>query len=230
MRPEDASELTEAGDAASLVMYKLRQQILVGGLLPGTPLNQEALADELGVSRMPIRQALKRLQTEGLVQRQQNRRVVVTPLSREEIEEIFDMRIALEPLALRLAIPLVTPQDLRRIGHALDDATADDDPASFGTRNSAYHMALVQPCGRPRLLREIRSLLDLSDRYQRAAYRDGTFTGPLRDEHEQLLEAVRAGDADTGADVLAKHIRQGRDRLVELFSAQEPGTVAAPVT
>lgn len=227
MRPEDAIELTEAGDASSLVMAKLRQQILVGGLLPGTPLNQEALADELGVSRMPIRQALKRLQVEGLVQRQQNRRVVVTPLSREEIEEIFDMRIALEPLALRLAIPRVTPQDLRRIGHALDDATADDDPASFGTRNSAYHMALVQPCGRPRLLREIRSLLDLSDRYQRAAYRDGTFTGPLRDEHEQLLDAVRNGDADTGAEVLSQHIRQGRDRLVELFSAA--GAVEAPV-
>lgn len=224
MRPEDAIDLTDAGDAASLVLFKLRQQILVGGLLPGTPLNQEALADELGVSRMPIRQALKRLQIEGLVQRQQNRRVVVTPLSREEIEEIFDMRIALEPLALRLAIPRVTPQDLRRIGYALDDASADDDPASFGTRNSAYHMALVQPCGRPRLLREIRSLLDLSDRYQRAAYRDGTFTGPLRDEHERLLEAVRTGDAEAGAEVLAQHIRQGRDRLVELFSAQEAET------
>lgn len=219
MRTEDAIELTDAGDAASLVMAKLRQQILVGGLLPGTPLNQEGLADELGVSRMPVRQALKRLQVEGLVQRQQNRRVVVTPLSREEIEEIFDMRIALEPLALRLAIPRVTPQELRWIAHALDDASAEDDPASFGTRNSAYHMALVQPCGRPRLLREIRSLLDLSDRYQRAAYRDGTFTGPLRDEHEQLFDAVRTGDVDRGATVLADHIRQGRDRLVELFSA-----------
>lgn len=219
MRTEDAIELTDAGDAASLVMAKLRQQILVGGLLPGTPLNQEALADELGVSRMPVRQALKRLQVEGLVQRQQNRRVIVTPLSREEIEEIFDMRIALEPLALRLAIPRVTPQELRWIAHALDDASAEDDPASFGTRNSAYHMALVQPCGRPRLLREIRSLLDLSDRYQRAAYRDGTFTGPLRDEHEQLFDAVRTGDVDRGATVLADHIRKGRDRLVELFSA-----------
>lgn len=226
MRPHDAIDPTDAGDAASVVLARLREQILVGGLEPGVALNQEALAEELGVSRMPIRQALKRLQIEGLVQRQQNRRVIVTPLSRAEIEDIFDMRIALEPLALRLAIPQVTPQDLRRIGHALEDASADDDPASFGTRNSAYHMALVQPCGRPRLLREIRSLLDLSDRYQRAAYRDGTFTGPLADEHQRLLDAVRAGDADTGAEVLGRHIRQGRDRLVELFSAAE--TVEAP--
>lgn len=214
----------DVGDASSVVFAKLRQQILIGGLAPGEPLNQEALADDLGVSRMPIRQALKRLQTEGLVRRLQNRRVVVTPLGREEIEDIFDMRIALEPLALRLAIPRTTPQDLRHMGHALDDVNADDDPASFGTRNAAYHLALVQPCGRPRLLREIRSLLDLSDRYQRAAHRDTTFTAPLRDEHEALFEAVRAGDPERGAAVLGRHIRQGRDRLIELFATGALGS------
>lgn len=218
MRPDDSVDLLDAGDVSSIVLSKLRERILVGGLLPGATLNQEALADELGVSRMPIRQALKRLQAEGLVERQQNRRVSVSSLSREELEDIFDMRIALEPLALSLAIPRATAADQRWMRYALEDANADDDPETFGKRNSAYHMSLMQPCGRPRLLREIRSLLDLSDRYQRAAYQDQTFTGPLRPEHERLLAAVAERDADTGATVLAEHIRQGRDRLIELFS------------
>lgn len=221
---DDSYELLDAGDVSSLVLGKLRRQILVGGLTPGEPLNQEALADELGVSRMPVRQALKRLQAEGLVERQPNRRVCVTPLSRAEIEDIFDMRIALEPMALRLAVPRASPSDRRRMAYAMEDANADDDPNTFGTRNSEYHLALVQPCGRPRLLREIRSLLDLSDRYQRAAYQDGTFTGPLRGEHEALLSAVSAGDAETAAGLLERHIRQGRDRLVELFGVGAEGT------
>jgi DNA-binding GntR family transcriptional regulator len=208
----------DAGDASAIVQAKLRRLILMGGIAPGTALNQEALADDFGVSRMPIRQALKRLQTEGLVERQQNRRVHVTLLQRGEIEDIFDMRIALEPMALRLAIPLADKHDVRAMSRALEDIEDDDDPATFGMRNTAYHMALVQPCERPRLLAEIRSLLDLSDRYQRAAVADTTFTRPLQDEHEAMLAAVREGRADDGAAILERHIRQGRDRLVELFS------------
>jgi DNA-binding GntR family transcriptional regulator len=206
------------GDASSVVEAKLRQLILMGGVEPGTPLNQEALAEDFGVSRMPIRQALRRLQSEGLVERKQNRRVQVSPLRRDEIEDIFDMRIVLEPMALRLAIPRATKLDIRTMTRALEDSADDEDPATFGLRNTAYHMALLRPCARQRLLGTIHSLLDLSDRYQRAAYADSTFMAPLHDQHVLMLEAVRSQQPDAGAAVLEQHIRGGRDRLVELFS------------
>jgi DNA-binding GntR family transcriptional regulator len=212
------TEMLQGGDAASVVEAKLRELILMGGFEPGTPLNQEALAEDFGVSRMPIRQALRRLQAEGLVERLQNRRVQVAELRRDEIEDIFDMRISLEPMALRLAISRATKLDIRAMSRALEDAADDGDPATFGLRNTAYHMAILRPCGRQRLLGTLHSLLDLSDRYQRAAYNDRTFMAPLNGQHELILDAIRNNEPDAGAEVLEQHIRGGRDRLVELFS------------
>lgn len=211
----------DALDTTSAVLSRLRDQILRGGLAPGAPLNQEALAEDFGVSRMPIRQALKRLQAEGLVEQQPNRRLQVASLRRSEIEDIFDMRLALEPLALRLAVPRTTATDLRASARALEDAGEESDPATFGIRNTAYHMALLAPCRRRRLLAEIRSLLDLSDRYQRAAATDGTFRAPLQAEHEQLFERIQAGDAEGAVAILDGHLRAGRDRLLELFAGHE---------
>jgi DNA-binding GntR family transcriptional regulator len=184
-------------------------------------LNQAGLADDFGVSRMPIRQALKRLQAEGLVERRPNRRLQVATLRRSEIEDIFDMRLALEPLALRLAVPLTTAGDLRAAHRALEDARDEKDTATFGLRNTAYHLALVSPCHRRRLLSEIHSLLDLSDRYQRAALSDGTFRQPLNVAHEALFAAVSTGDADEATRILEQHLRTGRDRLLELFADDE---------
>jgi DNA-binding GntR family transcriptional regulator len=205
-------------DATSVVVARLREAILKGGLAPGAPLNQEALAEDFGVSRMPVRQALKRLQAEGLVQQLTNRRLQVATLRRSEIEDIFDMRLALEPLGLRLAVPQTTPADLRASARALEDAGDETDPSTFGMRNTAYHMALVAPCRRPRLLGELRSLLDLSDRYQRAAVADAPFRRPLQDEHERIYAAVAGGDADLAVEILHGHLRAGRDRLLELFA------------
>ena len=201
------------------VLDELRSAILAGELAAGETLRQEELAERLGVSRMPVREAIKRLHSEGLVEVLPSRRVRVAALSRAEIEDIYDMRAALEPLAVRLAVPRLTKAQLREAAYALEAAEDEEDADTFGVRNAAFHLALMNPCERPRLLNGIASLLDLSDRYQRAALRDDAHNALVRAEHAALLEAARAGDADEAARLTEAHVRGAGTRLLELFGA-----------
>jgi DNA-binding GntR family transcriptional regulator len=146
--------------------------------------------------------------------------VRVAPLSRAEIDDVYDLRAAVEPLAVRLAVPRLTPADLRRAAHALEDADAEDDPASFGARNAAFHLALSERCERPRLLALVTSLLDVSDRYQRAGLRDPEHNDLVRDEHRRLLDAATAGDADAAARAADEHARRSAERLLAMFARE----------
>ncbi len=210
--------LAPTPSATDHVLDQIRSAILAGRLPAGETLRQEDLAERLGVSRMPVREAIRRLHAEGLVEVLPSRRVRVAPLDRAEIEDIYDMRAALEPLAVRLAVPRLTKAQLREAAHALEAADDEDDADTFGVRNAAFHLALMTSCERPRLLNEIASLLDLSDRYQRAALRDEEHNARVREEHAALFAAARAGDAATAADLTERHVRQAGARLLELFA------------
>jgi DNA-binding GntR family transcriptional regulator len=204
--------------AMALVLDAVRAEILAGRLPAGTTLRQEELAERFAVSRMPVREALKRLESEGLVEVLPSRRVRVASLSRREIEDVYDMRAALEPLAVRLAVPRLTRAHLRDAAHALEAAEDESDAETFGVRNAAFHLALMDACERPRLLAAIASLLDVSDRYQRAALRDVEHTMLVRDEHRRLLDAARRGDGDEAARVAEAHVRGAGARLLDLFN------------
>jgi DNA-binding GntR family transcriptional regulator len=207
------------GNATDHVLDELRTAILDGRMAAGETVRQEDVAARLGVSRMPVREAIKRLEAEGLVEVLPSRRVRVAALSRDEIEDIYDMRAVLEPLAIRLAVPKLTRAQLRDAAHALEAADDEEDADTFGVRNAAFHLALMNPCERPRLLNGIASLLDLSDRYQRAALRDPEHNARVRAEHAALLEAARAGDADRAAQLTEAHVRQAGARLLGLFDS-----------
>ena len=205
--------------ATDHVLDELRTAILAGDLPAGETLRQEDLADRLGVSRMPVREAIRRLYAEGLVEVLPSRRVRVAALSRDEVEDIYDMRAALEPLAVRLAVPRLTRAQLRDAAHALEAAADEEDAETFGARNAAFHLALMNPCERPRLLAGIASLLDLSDRYQRAGLRAAEHNALVRAEHAALLEAARSGDAEEAARLTEAHVREAGRRLLEFFDA-----------
>jgi DNA-binding GntR family transcriptional regulator len=203
--------------ATDHVLDALRGAILGGELPAGATLRQEDVAERLGVSRMPVREAIRRLQAEGLVEVLPSRRVRVAALSRAEIEDVYDMRAALEPLAVRLAVPRLGRAQLRDAAHALEAADDEQDADTFGVRNAAFHLSLMNACERPRLLNGIASLLDVSDRYQRAALRDEHHNDLVRAEHAALLEAARAGDAERAAELTEAHVRGAGARLLELF-------------
>jgi DNA-binding GntR family transcriptional regulator len=209
---------TTPANATALVLDTVRAEILSGRLEAGATLRQEELAERFDVSRMPVREALKRLEGEGLVEVLPSRRVRVAALSRAEIEDVYDMRAALEPLAVRIAVPRLTRAGLRDAAHALEAADDELDAATFGARNAAFHLALMVPCERPRLLAAVGSLLDVSDRYQRVALHDPDHNARVRDEHHRLLDAAAAGDGDRAARLIEDHVRSAGARLLGLFA------------
>ncbi|EHN09738.1 transcriptional regulator [Patulibacter medicamentivorans] len=211
-----------AANAADEAYAALRAQIIRGDLEPGATLRQELLAKQLEVSRTPVREAINRLQAEGLVEVLSSRRSRVAALSRAEIRDIGDMRLALEPLAIGLAVPRLTATDLRAASFALQDADEEGDPATFGERNSRFHLALMDPCGRPRLLDAITSLLDLTDRYHRFAIADESHNDLVRDEHRRLLDAAASGNVEAAVEATRTHVGDAAARLVAMFPETAP--------
>lgn len=194
----------------------LRQEILANRLPPGTELQELALAESLGVSRGPIREALGRLAAEGLVTIRPRRGAVVSSLSKEEFLEAYQVREALEMLAMRLAVPRMTPELLERLNGLvaeMADCAARDDVDGFFEANAAFHGAFVDASGNSRLRETYRQLVQQMGRYRR---RSLALRGSLKRsiaEHRTILRAVASGNTERAAHLLSEHIRVPQRRL-----------------
>jgi len=232
---EAAGGAAGAGKLENLTLWErvhrhLRQEILANRLPPGTELQEVALAESLGVSRGPVREALGRLAAEGLVTGRPRRGAVVTSLSRDEFLEAYQVREALEMLAIRLAVPRLTPERferLERLTGVMAECAARDDVDGFFEANAAFHDAVVDASGNVRLRDTYRQLVEQMGRYRT---RSLALRGSLKrsiSEHRTILRAVAAGDADRAAHLLSEHIRVPQRRLesapAELFDAGAEG-------
>ncbi len=189
--------------AQELVLETLREAILGGVLPPGTRLRQEELATAFDTSRIPVREALRVLEYEGLVSSEPHRGFTVTSLDADEVEEIYDLRTVLETHAVRLAVPLLTDVDLEELGAIFRDLMdAPDDDTRLAARERFYQR-LYSVTTRPRLVGlivRLRQEVARSLRWMRV---------PHSPEHHQAFwEAIQAGDADLAADLLAGHFRK----------------------
>jgi DNA-binding GntR family transcriptional regulator len=229
MRPEETGQQDEAGGRAgkfeNLTLWQrvhehLRQEILDNRLPPGSELNEVALSQSLGVSRGPVREAIGRLASEGLVTVRPRRGAVVTALSAQEFLAAYQVREALETLAIRLAVPRLGAADLDRlqalvdemVGYA-DGADVEADVDAFFRANAAFHAAFVEASENAMLQETMSRLLGQMGRYR---MRSLALRGSLRRstaEHKAILRAVRAGDADKAARLLGEHIRIPQRRL-----------------
>jgi DNA-binding GntR family transcriptional regulator len=191
------------------VRDRLREDILAGRLEPGTELSEVALARDFGTSRGPLREALGRLASEGLVTITPRRGAVVTQLSRQEFIDAYQVREALETLAVRLAVPLMSEAELahlREMCELMARAARDDEVRLFFDTNQSFHEAVVRG-SRNRKLHEVHRVLV----GQMAPYlpRSLELRGNLRqsvEEHEAILAAIDARDAERAAELLAEHI------------------------
>ena len=197
----------------------LRDEILGGAMEEGQALRQESLAATLGVSRVPVREALRRLEVEGLVVQRPRRGYVVASLDPDEIEEIFDLRRMLEQRAGFLATQRRTAQDvaeLEALLHRMDGmaiaSTADID--SFAERNRAFHDRLFQPCGRAHLLRMMVVLRNNVERYIRVGALVTGSVDQVQNEHVAIFEAFRRGDAEEVGALCRLHCEHACERLV----------------
>lgn len=197
--------LRRAGDQPDELAAKLRDAIVAGELAAGTALRQEELARRLNASRMPVREALRILTVEGFVVMRPNRGAVVAPIDLGELDEIVDLRIAMETMALRYAIPRLSDEQIDTAA-GIQDRIDESDAAGFTDLNRAFHLALYTPADRPLLLRQIVNLHRLSDRYLRLAVGDLGLNAKSSREHRALLEACYRRDPEEAFLILTDHI------------------------
>jgi DNA-binding GntR family transcriptional regulator len=171
-------------------------------------LSQVQLAEELGISRIPLREALRLLEREGLIESEINRRVRVTGLSIKDLDQLYAMRIQLESLAARLSVPRVGKQELEELNEHLAlmrAAAEEEDYGAWEAPHRAFHDGLVAPAG-GRLGEAIGQLSDHAERYRRAfmtsAHRSWS---TVVKEHQAIFESYASGDPDLAAGRLARH-------------------------
>jgi DNA-binding GntR family transcriptional regulator len=201
------------------ILQNLRTAILEGSLEAHALVRQDELAATYGVSRMPIREAIRLLEAEGLVVSRPNRGVVVAPLDPDDAQEIFDVRGVLEPLALRRSIPRLTDLQKQQAKAALD-ALEHSDPEDSAAAHRAFHLSLHAAAG-ARLVRLIGQYLDAAQRYLRLeATLSETVTKDLR-EHRALLAATIDGDVDLAVNLMQQHVGHTGREMTTLLRRRE---------
>lgn len=201
----------------------LRQRILAGELPQGTALRQDALAQHYGVSRIPLREAFRRLEAEGLLRIEPNKGAVVADFPPQEIGELFEMRAALESDLLRLSVPHVARDDLAEAAEALgayEKALDRGQVSDWGALNWRFHSALYRAAGRPRWLEAVAQLNRQTDRFVRLQL---ALTGALdraRSEHRELLQLTANREAEAAARLVRVHILDAGQMLVRALAAE----------
>ena len=220
MPPSEARRVRRYSTTPDLIADSLRDDILRGDFLPGAALRQEELANRFGVSRLPIRDALFRLEAEGLVDIYPNRGAFVISLSAREVEEIYALRVLLEGDAIEVAVPRMTAADWRRIdaAHASSAQSAGGPAWVEGDRD--FHLALYEAAGRPRQLAMIDTLRGTVDRYWNAYSELPSRTAEWLSDHDAIVEACRAGDAIGARERLTDHLQRASALVVSLLEKE----------
>lgn len=206
------------------VHERLRDQILSGELAPGAELAEVALSEQLGVSRGPVREALGRLASEGLVIVRPRRGAVVRSLSAEEFLELYQVREALEVMAVKLAVPRLRPQDfdeLERLNETMARHAERGEVAEFFEANIAFHNRLLEASGNGKLQELYEQLVGQLGRYRLRSLRlRGNLQRSIA-EHAALLRAAKRGDAGRAAHLMSEHIRVPQ-RSLKAFRDGDP--------
>jgi DNA-binding GntR family transcriptional regulator len=214
---------------------ELRRRTIAGVYRAGERLTEEALTRELGVSRPPLREAMRLLQQEGLLTAEPRRGVIVTPLTATDVREIYVLRHALERLAVELAVPISDESQLEPMLRAVDDmrrSVRKRDRAALTIDNLRFHQALVALAGNARLQRafdglmaQLQMCMSLNLRFRES------LSGNLSDvvaRHARLVELIRAGDPDDVKIALAEHgDRTFLEKLDELLDLPAGGSSTA---
>ena len=208
-----ANDTIERKPAPELVRDGLRAAIIAGDYEEGTALRQEEIADRFGTSRIPVREALRLLESEGLVIFQPNKSVIVRGLSLEDVIEMLEIRIALECRALKLAIPNMAIEDFETAADILKEYDESQDQAAWGEMNWRFHWALYVPCHRPKLLAMIEANYGHVSRYTRRQVSSATGKANPQQDHVKLLELCREGNVEDAVALLEKHIEQTQRSL-----------------
>jgi DNA-binding GntR family transcriptional regulator len=201
----------------------IRNRILSGEVPADLPIRQDALAAELGVSKIPLREALARLEQDGLVRSQPNRGFFVRTLSTAEAEEVYALRLRLEPDAVAQASGLADDEDRKHASDCLAqlDRATHDHGDGVGALNRAFHLALIRPCEQFVTINFLERLQILSERYVNKHLEPLGRDERANEEHRELLKAWLARDAEAVASTTRSHIIQTLEDLRRQLQAED---------
>ena len=211
----DRARLRRATTTPDLIAGTLRQEILLGSLAPGEPLRQEELAERFGVSRLPVRDALLRLEAQGLVDVYPNRGAFVVSLSADEVREIFEMRLLLEGDMIERAVPHMSADDWRRIDSAHGESVRTAGTDDWADGDWTFHRALYEPSGRTRQLDLVEQLRSTVARYSTRYGALPEHTAQWLADHDTIVEACRARAAIAARKRLESHLTRAADVVID---------------
>ena len=212
------------GVTGSRVADELRAAILHGAYPPGTRLRQEELAAQYGASRVPVREALRILEADGLITTVANTGAWIASLSLEECAELYQVRERIEPLLLRYSLPHLTPAEVDHLGELVEQMRKTRDIERFLELDREFHLGSYRGAETTFLAPTVERLWNTTQHYRRAFTRlfDVESNRILHDEHHMLVAAIRENDPDEAERVLFGHIRRTRLQLTrhpEVFSS-----------
>lgn len=216
---QERVEPEEDQSVAARIARALAQRIVTGAIAPGARLRQDHIAAEFGASHVPVREAFRRLEAQGLAESEPRRGVRVPPLEPQTIVEITEMRAALETLALSHAFDRIGADARATAAAAIRDGEASDDVAVWEAANRRFHRSLILPCAMSRLIATIDDLHRASARFLFATWRELNWQQRSEDEHRALLRAVERKARAEALRILEAHIRDAGQALVASLRA-----------
>lgn len=205
--------------ARSIIEETLRSAILDGRLPCGTALRQQDLADLFGVSRMPVREALRQLEAQELLSVTTHKGAVVAPLIQGDATETYELRILLESEAMRQSIPLLTSADHALAAGYIEELETQHDYSEIGRLNRLFHMALYSKAPNKRLLRLVEDGLNEEERFLRFNLEAMGLGKLSQEDHRAMLQAVIARDVELSVKLLTQHLNRGVDVITRFLAS-----------
>lgn len=220
MSPDRPNNLVKSGNYYKAIYDSLKARILGGGLEGGVALRQDHLAEQFEVSKIPVREALRQLEADGLVEYRPRRGAIVAQLSPDDLADMLDIRIALECRALELAIPNMVEDDIRLAREILEEYGQETDAERWSDLNLRFHLSLYEPCGRRRLLSLISDVQARMGAFMRLKITLASGLDRPHREHNQILEACQAKDTTLAVTLLREHVETTQKEVAAHFRRQ----------
>ncbi len=211
----EAKENGGAPDSIPMrIAASLADRIIRGELKPGDRVRQDEVASDFNTSHVPVREAFRQLEARGLLVPRARRGVYVSLLDQASLIEITRMRMALEVLALKYAIPHLSDEDIFRAEQSAEQADCSKDMSAWEDANRRFHLHLYRPCAMPRVLHDIETLHEARLRYMYATATIIDWNPTSQDEHREIIAAVKIRDTARACSLLEMHIAEAGEVLV----------------
>lgn len=224
--------LLQSSSLTSVVQQEIERRILQGELAPGAKLNEAALAEALGVSRGPVREAFRMLEEAGLVRQEKNRGVFVRSIPLDEAMEIFDLRAMMDEAVGRRLAASIEPEQLRRVRamvEAMEKAVKAGDADSYHLLNLEFHDKLVEFAGNRKLTALYRRVINELSLFRRMNLVDAKLLPISAGEHRAIVKAIASGDPDAAGRAMRQHVMDSKNRTLRNNAPQAPKPALAPL-